>query len=64
MTTALAFVRTAPPPFALFEKKLEKAVAATGKSTSPLPMKSENSDGASTAVSVSENDCSVIVGGM
>lgn len=64
MTTAFAFVRTAPPPFPLLEKKLEKAVAFTGNPTWPVPMKSEKSEGAFAAVNPSENDCVVIVGSM
>ena len=60
----MASVRTAPPPLPLLEKKLEKAVAVTGRSTVPVPIKSEKSEGASAAVSPSENDCVVIVGGM
>ena len=62
MTLALAFVVTSPVPLLLLEEKLEKAVAVTGRSTLPVPMKLENS--ASAAVSVSENDWVVIVGGM
>ena len=61
---ALAFVKTAPPPFPLLEKKLEKAVAVTGRSTVPVPMNSENSEAESAAVSVRVNVCAVIVGGM
>ena len=61
---AFALVMTAPPPLPVLEKKLEKAVALTGRSTVPVPMNSENREGVSAAVSVRVNDCCVIVGGM